>query len=126
MVKAVRYLPKSEPAVHRCLQSFTATKMQAYSLKKKTKLRQRCIPVSVPNISEHFFAKHIWVVTAPAKYHSLSLLRRPHQQNVTLELGSLNISRANTVSCLLTAVSGSPRQLAELLLIKQAIRPKCS
>ena len=34
-----------------------------------------------------FFAKHIWVVTASAKCHSFSLLRRPHYQNATLDLG---------------------------------------
>ena len=39
---------------------------------------------------------------------------------------SLNICRANNVSCLWTAVSGSPRQLVDLLLTKQAIRLKCS
>ena len=39
---------------------------------------------------------------------------------------SLNISKANTVSRLWTAVSGSPRQLVDFLLIKKAICPKCS
>ena len=39
---------------------------------------------------------------------------------------SLNINRANTVSRLSTAVPGSPRHLVDLLLIKQAIRPKYS
>ena len=29
------------------------------------------------------------------------------------------------MSCLLTAASASPRQLVDLLLIKQVIRPKC-
>ena len=40
------------------------------------------------NFSEHFFfEKHVWMVTAFAKYHSFSLLCRPHQQNINLELG---------------------------------------
>ena len=39
---------------------------------------------------------------------------------------SLNIFKANTVSRLWTAASGSPTQLADFLLIKVAIRPKCS
>ena len=39
---------------------------------------------------------------------------------------SLNIFKANTVSRLWTAVSGRPRQLVDFLLIKQAIRSKCS
>ena len=58
--------------------------------------------MSLPNITELFFAKHVWVVTASAKYYSFSLLHRPHQQNVTLDLGyiliTLNISKVNTVS----------------------------
>ena len=33
-----------------------------------------------------FLAKHVWMVTASAKYHSFYLLRRPHEQNVTLDL----------------------------------------
>ena len=52
---------------------------------------QRCFPVKLPNISEPFFAKHVWVVTTSAKYHLFSLLRRPYQQNVTLNLGSIVI-----------------------------------
>ena len=42
--------------------------------------------MSFPNISKHFFAKHVLVVTASAKYYSFSLLRRPHQQIITLEI----------------------------------------
>ena len=54
-------------------------------------VHQTCFPVKLPNISELFFAKHVWVVTTSAKYHSFSLLRRPYQQNVTLDLGSIVI-----------------------------------
>ena len=39
---------------------------------------------------------------------------------------SLNISRTNMVSCLWRAVSGSPKQLVDLLVMKQAICRKCS
>ena len=42
--------------------------------------------MSFPNISKHFFAKHVLVVTASAKYYPFSLLRRPHQQIITLEI----------------------------------------
>ena len=89
MVKVVRHLPKSEAAVHRCLQPFTEKRLfisifftKVTGLQPKKRLRQMSFPVSFPNISEH-----VWVVTASAKYHLLSLLRRPHQQNVTLDLG---------------------------------------
>ena len=66
MVKDVRYWPKSEAAVHRCLQPFTginayswvslSVKLQAYSLKKGF-----CIVVFLwvlPNISEYFFLQN--------------------------------------------------------------------
>ena len=62
MVKVVRYLPKSEAAVHWWLQPLTEKRLfrvsflrqlQVYSLKKR--LRRRCFPVSLPNITEHFF-----------------------------------------------------------------------
>ena len=46
--------------------------------------------------------------------------------NVAMFWLSLNISRANIASRLWGAVSGSPRQLVDLLLIKQAIRRTCS
>ena len=89
MVKNARYLPKSEATVHRCLQPFTEnglfmsiffTKVAGRQPEKR--LHQRCFPVNLPNTSELFFAKNLWVMTASAKYHSFSLLRRPHQQNV--------------------------------------------
>ena len=62
-------------------------------------LHQRCFPGSLPNITELFFAKHVWVVTASAKYHSLFLLHRPHQQNVTLDLGYILIIFKYFVAC---------------------------
>ena len=55
------------------------------------RLHQWCFLVKLPNISELFFAKHVWVVTASAKYHSFFLLRWPHQQNVTLDLSYILI-----------------------------------
>ena len=51
---------------------------------------QRCFPVKLPNISELFFAKHVWVV-ATTKYHSFSLLRWSHQQNATLDFSYIII-----------------------------------
>ena len=56
------------------------------------KLRQRCFLVSLPNISEQVFVKPVWAVTASAKYRKVSLLRRPHQQNATLNLGYVQLS----------------------------------
>ena len=35
--------------------------------------------------------RDVWVATASTKYHSFSFLRRPHQQNVTLDLGYILI-----------------------------------
>ena len=86
MVKVVRYLPKLEAAVHRSSEPFTEKRLfmsiffnKIAGLQPKKRFRQRCFPVSLPNISEDFLGKHVWVVTASAKYHSFSLLRRPHQ-----------------------------------------------
>ena len=88
----------SETDVHRCLQPCTEkslfmsiffTKVADRKLEKRP--HQRCFPVSLPNIAEHFFAKHVWVVTASTKFRSFSLLHRPHQQNVTLDLGYILI-----------------------------------
>ena len=65
MVKVVKYLPKSEAAVHQCLQPVTEkplfisvfiNEVVGLQLNKK-KLRQRCFPVSLLNISEHFLCK---------------------------------------------------------------------
>ena len=65
MVKVVKYLPKSEAAVHLCLQPVTEkplfmsvfiNEVVGLQLNKK-KLRQRCFPVSLLNISEHFLCK---------------------------------------------------------------------
>ena len=61
MVKVVRYLPKSEAAVHSWLPPFTEkclfmsiffTKVAGLQLKER--LRQRFFSVKLPNISEHF------------------------------------------------------------------------
>ena len=94
MVKVVRYLPKSEAAVHGCLQPFTEKRLfmsifftKVAGIQPKKSLRQRCFPVSCKIFQNTLFAKHVWVMTAPAKHHSFSLLRRPHRQNVTLDLG---------------------------------------
>ena len=64
MVKVVCYLPKSEAAVHRCLQPFTEKRLlmsiyfiKGTSLQPKKKTPHRCIPSSMPNISEHFFCE---------------------------------------------------------------------
>ena len=65
MVKVVKYLPKSEAAVHQRLQPVTEkplfmsvfiNEVVGLQLNKK-KLRERCFPVSLLNISEHFLCK---------------------------------------------------------------------
>ena len=60
-------------------------------LHPKQRLRQRFFPVSLPNTSEHLFAKLVWVVNGSAKYHLFSLLSEPHQQNITLDFGHVLI-----------------------------------
>ena len=57
---------------------FLLLKLQFYSLKKG--LHQRWFPVVSLIFQNSFLAKHVWVVTASAKYHLFSLLRWPHQQ----------------------------------------------
>ena len=88
----------SEADADRCLQPFTEKGLfmsifftKVADRRPEERLHQRCFPVSLPNITEPFFANHVWVVTASAKYHSFSLLHRPHQQNVTLDLGYILI-----------------------------------
>ena len=88
----------SEAYVHRCLKPFTEKGLfmsifftEVAHRKPEKRLHRRCFQVFLPNITELFFAKHVWVVTACAKYHSFSLLHWPHQQNVTLDLGYILI-----------------------------------
>ena len=61
MVKVIKYLPKSEAAVHQCLQPVTEKRLfmsvfinEVVGLQRH---RQRCFPVSLLNISEHFLCK---------------------------------------------------------------------
>ena len=134
MVKFVRYLPKSEAAVLRCLHLFTEKGLfmsifftKVAGLQSKKRLPQRCFPVSLPNISEHFFAKHVWVVTTSAKYHSffccVELICKMLVSTLDMFRLSSNISRASTVSR--SFWKSYTIRLLDLLLIKQAIRPKC-
>ena len=98
-------------------------KLQAHSLKKDSGF-----PVGLSNISEHFFVKHAWVTTASAKYHFLcciDLINKKLLSTFVMFWLSLNVFRTKILSRLWAAVSGSPRQLVNLLLIKQAIHSKC-
>ena len=77
----------SEADAQRCLQPFTEKSLfmsifftKVADRKPEKRLHQRCFPVSLPNITELFFAKHVWVVIASAKYHSFSLMNRPPPQ----------------------------------------------
>ena len=131
MVKVARYLPKSKAAGHGCLQPLWENaysrvsffiKLKSYRLKKDS-----CIDLVFrvfPNILEHVFC----LMTASAKYHFLCCVdftSKILRSILVMFWLSLNISRANTVSRLWTAISGIPRQLVYLLMIRQAISPKC-
>ena len=122
VVKDVRYLSKSEAAVHKCLQPFTEKglfkiifllNLQACSL-----FQWVCLI-----FQNSFLAKHVWVLAASAKYtHFLcciDLISKMLLSTLAMFWLSLNFSRVNTVSRLWIAVSGSPRQLVDLLLIKK-------
>ena len=76
-----------ETDAHRCLQPFKEKGLlmrisfnKVADRKPEKRLHQRCFPVSLPNITELYFAKHVWTVTASAKYHSFSLMHRPPPQ----------------------------------------------
>ena len=95
MAKVVRYLPKSEAAVHWCSQPFTEKRLfmnnmnnnKVAGLQPKKDTRRDVFLCVCLIFQNTFFTKHVWAVTASAKYHSFSLLRRPNQRNVTLDLG---------------------------------------
>ena len=96
MVKVVRYLPKSEAAVHRCLQPFTEKRLfmsisftKVGGLQPKQDSARDVFLWFCLIFQSTFFAKHILVVTASVKYHSFSLFCRSHLQNVTLDLSFL-------------------------------------
>ena len=96
-------------------------KLHAFSLIKQD--GQNNFPVQ-----NTFFAKHVWLESASAKHHFLccvDLISKILLSALVMLWLSLNIFIANTASRLWTAVSWSPRQLVDLFLIKQAIRPKC-
>ena len=135
MVKIIRYLPKSEVAVHRILQLFAEkhlfmsiffNKVAGPSLENNSG-RNVYLWVCVI-FQSHFFANHVWVVTASAKYHFLccvDFISKMLFSTLVMFWLSLNILRANTGNRFWTAVSGRPRKLIDLLLIKQAIPLKC-
>ena len=87
------------------------------SLQPKKRLLWGCVI-----FQNAFLVKHVWVVTGSAKYYFLScinLISKMLLSTLVMFWLSLNIFRANTVSRLWTAVSGSFRELVDLLLIKQ-------
>ena len=73
----IRYLPKSEAAVHRCLQPFIEKRLFMSIFFTKVAGLQ-----SKKDSAGDIFVKYIWVVTASAKYYSFSLFPRPYLQNV--------------------------------------------
>ena len=74
MVKVVKFLPKSEAAINRCLQLFAEKRLfmsiffsKVAGLQPK-KYSARDISLWVFLIFQNtFFAKHVWVITASAK-----------------------------------------------------------
>ena len=99
-------------------------KPQACSRKKKA---PEVFPESLHNISKFFFLR--WWLLQLNTIHFLycvDLISEILLSTLAIFWLPLNISRANTMSHLWTAVTGNPRQLVDLLLITQAVRPKCS
>ena len=97
LIKVVRYLPKAEAAIHGCLRPLTEKSFfmsiflsiflnKVIGLQPKKRLLYRCFPVTFA-----YFCQMPY-----------SLLGRPHQQNVALDLLMfglyLNSFKANTVS----------------------------
>ena len=135
MVKVVRYLHKSEAAVHRGLQPFTEkalfmsiifAKVAGLQSKGK-KLHQITFSRSVPNVSENFFCE-TWLLLLNAIYFLcyVDFISKMILSTLALFWLSLHISRANIVSHLSTTVSESSSQFVGLLLIRQVIRSKSS
>ena len=130
------YLPKSEAAVHRFYSplqknayswvSFLLT-LWTYSVKNKT--AREVVFLWVCLIFKITFFCETWLLLLNA-IHFLCcadfMSKMVFSTTLPLFWLSSNISRENTVSCVLTAVSGSHRKLVDLLLIKQVIHPKCS
>ena len=92
MTKVVRYLPKSEAAVHRCWQLFTVKRLfmsiffnKVASLQPNKRLQQKCFLWVCLIFQNTFFQTHLGgdcFCSIP-----FYLLRQPHQQNVTLHFG---------------------------------------
>ena len=131
VVKVVRYLPKSKAADHGCLQPLWENaysrvsffiKLKTYRLKKDS-----CIGLVLwvlRNILEHVFC----LMAASTKYRFLycvDFTSKILRSILVMFWLSFNIFRTNTVSRLWTAISGIPRQLVYLLMIRQAISSKC-
>ena len=99
-------------------------KPQACSRKKKA---PEVFPESLRNISKFFFLR--WWLLQLNTIHFLycvDLISEILLSTLAMFWLPLNISRVNTMRHLWTAVTGNPRQLVDLLLITQAVRPKCS
>ena len=137
-VKVVRYLPKSEAAVHRCLQPFTEKGlfMSIFFFTKVADLLPKNVSIRdafqwVCLIIQNSFLQNPfgWWLLLLNTIHFLfcvDFISKMLLSTLARFWLSFNISRANTVSCLLTAAPGSPRQSRWFLLIKQTIHPACS
>ena len=126
MVKVVWYLPKSEAEVHKCLQPFTEKRLfMSIPFTKFAGLLKKRSPPEMFSC-ECAFGWWLLLLNTIQFLCCVDLIIKMLLSTLALFWLSLNISRASTISCLLTAVSWSPRQLIDLLLIKQVIRPKYS
>ena len=95
-------------------------------LQPKKRLFQRCFPVSLPNISENLFGWWLLLLKTIHFLCCVDFISKMLLSTLAIFWLFLNIFRANTVSRFWAAVSGSPRQLVDLLLINKAICRKCS
>ena len=137
MVKVVRYLPKQKQpftGAYSRLQNKAYSwvsflpKLQAYNLKKDS---VRDFFQWVCLILQNIFLQKLfgWWMVLLNTIHFLcwvDLISKILLSTLAMFWLSLNISRINMVRRLWRAVSGSPRQLVDLLVMKQAICRKCS
>ena len=124
-VKVVRYLPKSEAAVHRCLQPFTEkglfmsififTKV-ADLLPKNVSIRDafQWVCLIIPNsFLQNPFGWWLLLLNTIHFLFCVDFISKMLLSTLARFWLSFNISRANTVSRLLTAAPGSSRQVGD-------------
>ena len=127
----------AKATVHRCLQPFTEQGLfmsifftKITGLQPKQRLRQDFFQWVCLILQNIFLQKLFgWWMVLLNTIHFLcwvDLISKILLSTLAMFWLSLNISRINMVRRLWRAVSGSPRQLVDLLVMKQAICRKCS